>query len=812
MTTEEYDALVNKINEASEILNRLKYKKISEFPKLEELTEDDTLIIVDGSLSVVGRITAKELMAWFNDNLKNFICWRPIVENNTLKWVRDKLDVAPDDLNFADIIFPMASETENGMIDPSMYIIIQKLMSDYDTFATKDLLAEGLADKAEKNHTHDQYATNDSLDSLKQDIIDADYVENFYLEELVAAKGFIKIDDIPSVSEDEDGLMTSAMLLQLTKNTEAINALKTGKADKEHTHDQYLTEKQVSTIVDNAIPKKTSELENDSGYAKANEIEHPKASNTTAGIVKIPEDSAISVDGSDQSINLKPFSVRNMLANTDFSDYTTVNSSYEFSGWFKYPTDDAAMSITHGNGNGSLNSYAICHLFNGTGIGQRIKDTEILPKDVTVSFYAYASSAKNINVTLFGVTKTFTLTNSWSLYVCNFVNTADTAADIDDIFSITGADATADRVDVYITHIMCQKGLIPTGWCRYQMDILPIDILPKAGADAYGIIKPDGSTIYVDANGVAHASTSIDGKNIAVIDDTAVADPSATWSSLLIGTKIDTLASSIDEIDTTISEHDSYIQNIYEAISEIMNQLAYKAMSVKIVDGTLFLLGKPFELEDGTYEENILATAVVSLPAGAAGNIIKKSVIPTETTTEIAIPTEFSVTNNMVVYYNGILLEENLNYTIGDSKISAVEFSFAKDSVVTFVGSNVDESINLNTSADQVTLANGDSKFNGSNSVQSGMEYLAGQILALQGNKASQVVLTLSSSDWTDNSQSISVDEVTNDNVVIICPDLNSQDAYTECNVVCTSQGAGILTFGCDKTPDVDLSVNVIIL
>ena len=166
----------------------------------------------------------------------------------------------------------------------------------------------------------------------------------------------------------------------------------------------------------------------------------------------------------------------------------------------------------------------------------------------------------------------------------------------------------------------------------------------------------------------------------------------------------------------------------------------------------------------------------------------------------------------MVVYYNGILLEENLNYTIGDSKISAVEFSFAKDSVVTFVGSNVDESINLNTSADQVTLANGDSKFNGSNSVQSGMEYLAGQILALQGNKASQVVLTLSSSDWTDNSQSISVDEVTNDNVVIICPDLNSQDAYTKCNVLCTSQGAGILTFGCDKTPDVDLSVNVIIL
>ena len=52
----------------------------------------------------------------------------------------------------------------------------------------------------------------------------------------------------------------------------------------------------------------------------------------------------------------------------------------------------------------------------------------------------------------------------------------------------------------------------------------------------------------------------------------------------------------------------------------------------------------------------------VSFDEPIGGIIIKKSVIPTDATTEIAIPTEFSDTNNMVVYYNGILMEENVNY------------------------------------------------------------------------------------------------------------------------------------------------------
>ena len=810
MSTDENNIVDTQGTAVDDFLANLKYKKINEFPKLEELTEDDTLIVVDGALQVVGRVTAKELMEWFNDNLKNFICWRPIVEDNTLKWKRDKLDIAPDDLKFTDIMFPMASETENGMIDPDMYLIIQKLIETYDDLATKQLVEEGLDERALKEHSHDQYATNKSLDDLANAIEDADYVTNELLEDLVKSKGFIKIDDIESVSENNDGFMTSEMLSQLLLNTAAIKQLQEDKAESDHTHDQYLEEKQVQSIVENALPRKVSELENDSEYITLKDVKHPKASDTSAGIVMVPDDSAIELNPENQAIDLKSFSVRNMIANSDFSEYVSANNITEFPGWFRYPTDDAAMSIEHAIGSGSLDSCALCHLFNGTGIGQRIKDTEIIPDIVTISFFAYASSAKSINVKLFGITQTFVLTNSWSLYVGKFKNTAS-STEMDDILSITGADDTADSVDVYITHIMCQSGPIPTGWCRYQMDVLPIGVLPKAGKDAYGVIKPDGSTIYVDENGVAHASTVIDGKTIALIDDSTDGDPSSTWSSLLISGKFEALTNSINDINTTLTNHDNGIAGLYDTTHEISYDLLNKGVSIKIEEGILYLLGSPIELEDGTYTENILASTEISLPPGAVGDIIKKSVIISDQTSEVNIPSEFNVTTNMVVYYNGLLMEEDINYTISDSKIHAIDFSFAENSVVTFVGSNIGESINLNTTAEQVFLGNSDT-FGGKTSVQSGMEYLASQISDIQNNKPISTILTLASTDWNANSQSISASGVTESNDIILCPISSSQEEYMDCDVTCVSQSTDLLTFECANVPKNDLFINVIIL
>lgn len=785
-----------------ELLKKIQFKKISEFPKLEELTDNDTLILVDDALGIVGRVTAKELMAWFNDNLKNFICWRPIVEDNTLKWVRDKLDKAPADLKFTDIIFPMASETENGMIDPDMYNIIQKLMSTYDTLVTNDQLEEGLNTKSDKDHVHDQYATNDALQNLKNDIIDADYVRNALLEELVKSKGFIKISDIKSVSESNDGLMTSKLLAQLNKNTEDLK----DTAKKDHTHDQYLDEDEVQKIVDKSIPTKVSDLENDEGYVRSDDIQHPKASADTAGIVMVPDDSAIVVDNNTQAIDVKPFNVQNMLANTDFSTYATVNSAIEFDSWFKYPTDDAAMSMEPIEGNGALNSYAKCHLFNGTGFGQRIKDINTVPTAVTVSFYAYASAEKHISVMLFGLAAEITLSTSWNLYVVKFKNPATTIADTNDIFAVTGSDSDADNVDVYITHIMCQRGNIPTGWCRYQMDVIPVEALPKASANKYGIIKPDGTTITVDANGIAHASTSIDGKIIAVIDDSADGDPSVTWSSFLIGDKFNTLSQNLGNTNASVINVENAVGAMADTIAEINNILPDKCENIKIEDGVLYLLGTPTLLDDGTYEENILASATIT--ATGSGDVIKKSVIPSEDTTDITRPTEFDKLTNILVYYNGILMEENTNYTLLDDKISAIGFKFAKDSIITFIGGNSNDAINLNTPADQITISDPDNLFDGATSVEGGMKVMAKKIKAIT---PSVLTITLSSGKWSNNTQSVEVTAVTADNTVIINPSYDSQLSYCECGIYCISQKEGSLTFECTSTPLEDISINTII-
>lgn len=795
---------VTNANTASveEILAKLKFKKISEFPKLEELTEDDTLILVDGNLGVVGRVTAKELMSWFNDNLKNFICWRPIVEDNTLKWVRDKLDIAPADLKFTDIVFPMASETENGMIDPDMYVIIQKLISTYDSLVTDSQLDEKLKDKAEKDHVHKQYATNDALQKLINDIADADYVENALLEELVKSKGFIKLTDIKTVSKDNDGFMTSDLLAQLLANTKALENV----ALKDHVHDQYLNKDQVQKIVDSEVPTKISELENDSGFIREEDVTHPGATSTSPGTVMVPDDSGIELEPDTQSIDIKPFNVQNMLANTDFSTYYTVNNVTEFDGWFRYPTDDAAMSIEHGDGSGMLNSYALCHLFNGTGIGQRIKGMETVPTQVTISFYARASAQKHIDVILFGLTAHLELTAEWQLFIVKLSNPATTIADTNDVFAITGTNDNTDSVDVYITHIMCQRGSTPTGWCRYQMDIIPVDALPKASKNSYGVIKPDGTTIVVDANGIAHSAMTIDGKNIAVIDDSADGDPSVTWSSFLIGEHINTLKQSIVDTNVSVSSLETNIEGIRSSMTDIINNLQFKAESMRTEDDVLYLLGTPTQKDDGSYEENILASVTVSTKGGG-GTVIKKSVMPTEETADVAIPTEFGTSENILVYYNGILMEEGTNFTITDNKISAVGFTFPAGSIITFVGGNANDAINLNTPADQITISDPDNLFDGALSVEGGMKVLAKKI-ANTAPKASSI--TLKANGWNVNIQTISVASVTADNVVILTPSYDSQTAYFKYGVNCVSQSVGSLKFECTETPLEDVTINVI--
>lgn len=76
----------------------------------------------------------------------------------------------------------------------------------------------------------------------------------------------------------------------------------------------------------------------------------------------------------------------------------------------------------------------------------------------------------------------------------------------------------------------------------------------------------------------------------------------------------------------------------------------------------------------------------------------------------------------------------------------------------------------------------------------------------------STVTASLTVSGWSSLIQAVSVSGVTSGNTVIVSPAPASYTAYTEANVRCTAQASGKLTFTCDETPTVALTVNVVIL
>lgn len=70
----------------------------------------------------------------------------------------------------------------------------------------------------------------------------------------------------------------------------------------------------------------------------------------------------------------------------------------------------------------------------------------------------------------------------------------------------------------------------------------------------------------------------------------------------------------------------------------------------------------------------------------------------------------------------------------------------------------------------------------------------------------------LTTDGWADNQQTVNVVGVTENNVVQVSGAPATIKAYGAAGVVCTAQEVGTLTFACDSVPEVELTVNVIIL
>ena len=71
---------------------------------------------------------------------------------------------------------------------------------------------------------------------------------------------------------------------------------------------------------------------------------------------------------------------------------------------------------------------------------------------------------------------------------------------------------------------------------------------------------------------------------------------------------------------------------------------------------------------------------------------------------------------------------------------------------------------------------------------------------------------TLSVAGWSNKTQTVSVENVTPNNSVLICPAPTSQTPAMGAGVYCSAQGNGTLTFKCGTVPSVALDYNIMVV
>lgn len=70
---------------------------------------------------------------------------------------------------------------------------------------------------------------------------------------------------------------------------------------------------------------------------------------------------------------------------------------------------------------------------------------------------------------------------------------------------------------------------------------------------------------------------------------------------------------------------------------------------------------------------------------------------------------------------------------------------------------------------------------------------------------------TLFVGDWETNTQTVSVEGVTPNHIVFVCPSVESQELYLKAGIICIEQLENGLVFSCKKLPEVDLNVNIVV-
>lgn len=149
-------------------------------------------------------------------------------------------------------------------------------------YALKTELITGLADKANKIHTHSEYLTTATLDSYATINYVNDLVDNVKIDPEDLAE-YAKKSEIPTIPTNvsyftndakyvTQGYVDNAVAnvqvdLSGYATTEAMNAALDGKANEGHTHENYALKTDIPTV-----PTKVGQLENDKNYATTTQV------------------------------------------------------------------------------------------------------------------------------------------------------------------------------------------------------------------------------------------------------------------------------------------------------------------------------------------------------------------------------------------------------------------------------------------------------------------------------------------------------------------------------------------------------------
>lgn len=469
MTLEELESLYKSLNEKVDELQKIDFKNITDFEQLPAIDFDDTLLVVT-SADYTGRATVEQIMEYLNKNLRNFICWKPKVTDSTLSWERSSSDEAPGEIKFADIIFPMATETDNGMMSSADFIKLSKIKEDDIVYA--DALNTALDDYAHKEHYHEQYQLKSEMPTKVSDFEnDKKYITAEDIPTKISAfendKEYLTLDTLPIVSVDQPGLMTPTLLEMLANIS-----------------DNTVTTDELNDALEslaNSFPTTVSSFENDADYMKRSQIYE------TFG----------------------ELGVINLIRNSEFQ-FTDSNTGM-IAGWEVYGgsmecnTEDPDYPYI---GKISFTEYTALNaslLYSNSMIS-------------AVSFIAKADVSAQFTITLGDGISVVNVGTTWLKYTFTIT---DRGSNPSMYMQFKMTDVVVTENTLYITQVKVERGSLASEFYPSYQDLKDMIKYP-ATLDTYGAVLPDGDTIGFDEAGKLRVLPKA--INTLVIDDENATD------------------------------------------------------------------------------------------------------------------------------------------------------------------------------------------------------------------------------------------------------------------------------------------------